>query len=52
MVAFGRNVLGKGVVGAKDTPTFIANRFAIASSTASSTLEHVTRHEVTTSPDR
>jgi 3-hydroxyacyl-CoA dehydrogenase len=33
MVDFGRNVLGKGVVIAKDTPNFIANRFfAIASS--------------------
>jgi 3-hydroxyacyl-CoA dehydrogenase len=33
MVNFGRNVLGKGVVIAKDTPNFIANRFfAIASS--------------------
>lgn len=27
MVAFGRDVLGKGVVVAKDTPNFIANRF-------------------------
>jgi 3-hydroxyacyl-CoA dehydrogenase len=27
MVDFGRNVLGKGVVIAKDTPNFIANRF-------------------------
>ena len=31
MVAFGRDVLGKGVVVAKDTPNFIANRyFAVA----------------------
>lgn len=45
MVAFGRNVLGKGVVIAKDTPNFIANRFiAIAGSYA---VEYALEHGYT-----
>lgn len=45
MVTFGRDVLGKGVVVAKDTPNFIANRFiAIAGSYA---VEYALEHGYT-----
>ena len=45
MVKFGRDVLGKGVVVAKDTPNFIANRFiAIAGSYA---VEYALEHGYT-----
>lgn len=42
MAAFGRDVLGKGVVVARDTPNFIANRFIslVNSATIAYAIEH------------
>lgn len=45
MVAFGRDVLGKGVVVCKDTPNFIGNRFF--SVAASYAIEHAFEHDYT-----
>lgn len=45
MVRFGRDVLGKGVVVAKDTPNFIGNRFF--SVAASYAIEHAFEHDYT-----